>query len=73
MTKDYLEERDEDHEETCPPSSPPPPSSTLAPPPPPPIDPPRSEQKSQFKGVYKCGKKWKSRIQVDNVQYYLGE
>jgi hypothetical protein len=27
---------------------------------------------SSFRGVYRCGKKWKSQIQIDGVQYYLG-
>lgn len=27
---------------------------------------------SQFKGVYKSGKKWKAQIQIDGKQYYLG-
>ena len=27
---------------------------------------------SQVKGVYKCGKKWKSQIQVNGKQHYLG-
>lgn len=28
--------------------------------------------RSRFRGVYKCGKRWKSQIQVQGVQFYLG-
>lgn len=30
------------------------------------------QKASSFRGVYRCGKKWKSQIQIDGVQYYLG-
>lgn len=30
------------------------------------------EKASKFKGVYKCGKKWKAQVQIAGVQHYLG-
>ena len=27
---------------------------------------------SKFKGVYRCGKKWKSQIQINGIQHYIG-
>lgn len=30
------------------------------------------DRASQYRGVYKCGKKWKSQIQIEGIQYYLG-
>ena len=29
-------------------------------------------KEKSLKGVYRCGKKWKSQIQVNGVQHYLG-
>lgn len=28
--------------------------------------------KSRFRGVYKCGKRWKAQLQSQGVQFYLG-
>jgi len=31
-----------------------------------------STNESKFKGVYRCGKKWKSQIQINGIQHYIG-
>jgi AP2 domain len=28
--------------------------------------------KSKFRGVYKCGKRWKAQLQCQGIQFYLG-
>lgn len=30
------------------------------------------QRSSKYRGVYKCGKKWKAQIQIDGIQHYLG-
>ena len=30
------------------------------------------QKASRYRGVYKCGKKWKSQIQIAGAQVYLG-
>ncbi len=32
----------------------------------------QKKEKSQYKGVFKCGKKFKAQIQTNGVQHYLG-
>lgn len=33
---------------------------------------PNNHVKSKFRGVYKCGKRWKAQLQCQGIQFYLG-